>query len=283
MLSLCDSDADSFRGTLSVSVHAHFAGKFSNCPAQCPHRARISPELTEVRRRKVQSCTRCSGMALSRKTGNQPRVHNYKVHVGNRREFGMGGEENRFIFPSPELLFIPRHRETQTPLSVSLFLPIQSCGSVDFLSQALMPYDSPAIRPSVRATYRTLPSLRRCFSQHFLVAFQQSREKVHPQSSGQVPKRDETNHKEPSNQSTGKHHPKQYCLPHHTIPLTRPDFPLANRTDTAPWERRRERGEKEEGGRVFAHPKMISEEARDLAAAKATIFLIASGQHHSER
>ena len=31
-------------------------------------------------------------------------------------------------------------------------------------------------------------------------------------------------------------------------------------------------GEKEEGRRVFAHPKMISEEARDLAAAKATIL-----------
>ena len=94
-----------------------------------------------------------------------------------------------------------------------------------------------------------------------------------------------TNHQEPkiiSKQSTNKHHPKQDCLPHHTIPLTRPDFPLANRTGTAPWERRRERGKKE-GGRFFAHPKMISEEARDLAAAKATIFLIAPGQHHSER
>ena len=130
MLSLCDSDADSFRGTLSVSVHAHFAGKFSNCPAQCPHRARISPELTEVRRRKVQSCTRCSGMALSRKTGNQPRVHNYKVHVGNRREFGMGGEENRFIFPFPNSS-LARHRNTDAVVSLPLpsFLP-------SFLSRA---------------------------------------------------------------------------------------------------------------------------------------------------
>ena len=127
MFSLCNSGADSFRGTLSVSVHAHFAGKFSNCPAQCPHRARISPELTEVRRRKVQSCTRCSGMALSRKTGNQPRRgHNYKVHVGNRREFGMGGEENRFIFPFPQLLIPPstqKHRRRCQSPSSSSFLP----------------------------------------------------------------------------------------------------------------------------------------------------------------
>ena len=192
-------------------MHAHFAGKFSNCPAQCPHRARISPELTEVRRRKVQSCTRCSGMALSRKTGNQPRGHNYKVHVGNRREFGMGGEENRFIFPFPQLLFIPstqKHRRRCQSPSSSSSLPIRSCGSVDFLSQALMPYDSPAIRPSVRATYRTLPSLRRCFSQHLCVTFQQSREKMHPQLSGQVPEQAEKCHRVlnyESYQSTEKH------------------------------------------------------------------------------
>ena len=102
----------------------------------------------------------------------------------------MGGEENRFIFPFPRLIppSTQKHRRRCQSPSSSPFLPIQSCGSVDFLSQALMPYDSPAIRPPGRATYRTLPSLRRCFSQHFLVAFQQSREKVHPQSSGQVPK-----------------------------------------------------------------------------------------------
>ena len=108
---------------------------------------------------------------------------------------------------------------------------------------------------------------------------------MHPQSPSQVLKVPTRKKKYSRNKLLIKELPISlaisYTVCHHTFLLTRPDFPLAenpaNRTDTAPWEKREER----KGRKSFRTSKKISEARNGVAAAKATSLPIAPGQHHS--